>query len=491
MSFAAKIAAAAAASAGAKPQGQQQPAYGAPQGNYGQQPAYGAPPQQQQYGQQPPQGQYGAPGGQQGGAASSYYGGAPQGGQQQQSYGAPQGQQSYGAPPPQGQGQYGAQGGASPYGAPPVPGGRPSGNQYSAPPGSAPGGGQYGQQQQSSYGAPPSQQYGQQPPQGQYGQQQGGQQSYGQQPPYGQQQQGGGAYGQQPQQGQGGGTTNPQVIAQILNQAVQNQNIGSFYPPGSVDQLAQRVVQSGAIEKISSEWRIPKEIAYDLAKLALFDMWILCDDSGSMAFEENGDRIVELRLVLQKVAFAASLFDADGISIRFLNSRVEGNNVTNEQAVTQLLTQVQFSGLTPLGTSLDQKILQPAVLGPARNGSLRKPVLIVSITDGTPAGEAPDHIFKVVTNASNELRNSRYGSDAVSFMFAQVGNDQKAKAFLGTLDTSPQVGNLVDVCSNYENESEEMKRTTGIDLSPELWLTKLLLGAIDTSYDSKDESARR
>lgn len=76
--------------------------------------------------------------------------------------------------------------------------------------------------------------------------------------------------------------------------------------------------------------------------------------------------------------------------------------------------------------------------------------------------------FKVVTNASNELRNSRYGSDAVSFMFAQVsqqfpfasssslsshgltsipssrrqvGNDQKAKAFLGTLDTSPQVGN--------------------------------------------------
>lgn len=140
-------------------------------------------------------------------------------------------------------------------------------------------------------------------------------------------------------------------------------------------------------------------------------------DFFSSPFLFQGDRIVELRLVLQKVAFAASLFDADGISIRFLNSRVEGNNITNEQAVTQLLTQVQFSGLTPvsfqsslfraefstdrrslsscpqkLGTSLDQKILQPAVLGPARNGSLRKPVLIVSITDGTPAGEAPDHM---------------------------------------------------------------------------------------------------
>lgn len=81
--------------------------------------------------------------------------------------------------------------------------------------------------------------------------------------------------------------------------------------------------------------------------------------------------------------------------------------------------------------------------------------------------------FKVIIQASNELRNSRFGSDAVSFMFAQVGNDQKAKAFLGTLDSSPQVGGLVDVCSNYENESEEMKKTTGIDLSPELWLTKV------------------
>jgi len=197
----------------------------------------------------------------------------------------------------------------------------------------------------------------------------------------------------------------------------------SQYPPGSVDQLAQRVVQSGAIEKvrfvsltslrltdfsnaslsslpsflqISADWRIPKEIAYDLAKLSLFDMWILVDDSGSMAFEENvsrpsfsfdfdankvlisfpsrpylslpsllpslrplpipttypqGDRIVELRLILQKVAFAASLFDADGISVRFLNSRVEGNNITNEQAVTQLLGQVQFSGLTPVSSN--------------------------------------------------------------------------------------------------------------------------------------------
>lgn len=57
-----------------------------------------------------------------------------------------------------------------------------------------------------------------------------------------------------------------------------------FYPPGSVEQLGQRVAQSGAVEKLAADWRIPNEIAYDLAKLALFDVVACCDDSGSMAF---------------------------------------------------------------------------------------------------------------------------------------------------------------------------------------------------------------
>jgi hypothetical protein len=41
-----------------------------------------------------------------------------------------------------------------------------------------------------------------------------------------------------------------------------------------------------------------------------------------------------------------------------------------------------FAGLTPLGTSLDQKILQPLLLGPARSNALQKPLLVIAITDG-------------------------------------------------------------------------------------------------------------
>lgn len=93
------------------------------------------------------------------------------------------------------------------------------------------------------------------------------------------------------------------------------------------------------------------------------------------------------RRILGKVAHACALFDQDGLQVRFLNSNVQGNGITNEQGAVQLVQQVQFSGLTPLGTAMDQKILQPLLLGPARSNQLKKPLLVIAITDGQPAGE--------------------------------------------------------------------------------------------------------
>lgn len=48
----------------------------------------------------------------------------------------------------------------------------------------------------------------------------------------------------------------------------------------------------------------------------------------------------------------------------------------------------------------------------------------------------------------------------------------------------PVVGRQIDCTSYYENESEEFKRK-GIELTPELWLVKLLVGSIDPSYDEQ------
>ena len=141
-------------------------------------------------------------------------------------------------------------------------------------------------------------------------------------------------------------------------------------------------------------------------------------------------QIDDLKLILARCAYATSLFDQDGIQVRFLNSNVEGNGIRDEGGAMQLPSQIRYSGLTPLGTSLDKKILQPLVLGPAQAGRLEKPVLIIIITDGTPAGEPKDHVTRVILNADQQLKRSRYGPDAVSYQFAQVGTDARAQAFL-------------------------------------------------------------
>lgn len=122
------------------------------------------------------------------------------------------------------------------------------------------------------------------------------------------------------------------------------------------------------------------EIGFDLVKLALYDVAFLLDDSGSMRF---GDGLIdELKFLLQAVAFASSLFDQDGFTVRFMNSGLEGNNVRTAEQAEALVNQVKFEGVTPLAGSLHDKILMPLVYNPANRGALNKPVLVIIITDG-------------------------------------------------------------------------------------------------------------
>ena len=62
-------------------------------------------------------------------------------------------------------------------------------------------------------------------------------------------------------------------------------------------------------------WRIQKEIANDIVRLALYDVVIYIDDSGSMSFEENGERIKDLQLILQRVGLPIVLVIASPMSI--------------------------------------------------------------------------------------------------------------------------------------------------------------------------------
>ena len=58
--------------------------------------------------------------------------------------------------------------------------------------------------------------------------------------------------------------------------------------------------------------RVAIETNLTYSRLARYDVVIYIDDSGSRAFEEQGERIKDLELIMQRVAFAATLFDEDG-----------------------------------------------------------------------------------------------------------------------------------------------------------------------------------
>ena len=291
-----------------------------------------------------------------------------------------------------------------------------------------------------------------------------------------------------------------------MQATIQERGLHNFYPPNSpaIDQIASRATSQ--VDRLCQTWRIQREIGQDIVKLALYDIVLYIDDSGSMAFEENGERIDDLKLILQRVAFAASLFDDDGIQVRFMNSPEQGNHIRNDAEVAGLIQRIKFKGLTPMGSQLRQKVVDPLIVQPLRSGALRKPVLVITITDGQPAGEPSNAVFETIRYAAGEVSRSRYGKGAIAFQFAQVGNDLKAREFLGKLDEEAGVGELIDCTSSkysenarfafandfadFEVEQDEMSRANPpVDLTPELWLIKLLLGAIDSSYDTKDEKS--
>jgi len=235
----------------------------------------------------------------------------------------------------------------------------------------------------------------------------------------------------------------------LLQETIQQKGLQSFYPPGhpSLDQIANRATQRVGL--LAQQWRLHQEIAADVVKLALYDVILYVDDSGSMQFEENGERINDLNAIVSRVAFAASLFDDDGIQIRFMNSVEQGNGIRNEQQVTEMIRRTKFSGMTPMGRELQNKVLSPLVLGPARAGQLRKPVLVITITDGQPTGESSSDVARIIKNASDELaRNPRYGKGALAFQFAQVGSDAKAREFLSKLDEESAIGDIIDCTSS-------------------------------------------
>jgi len=96
--------------------------------------------------------------------------------------------------------------------------------------------------------------------------------------------------------------------------------------------------------------------------------------------------MLALEETLKRVAKFATVLSEDGISIRFLNydgdNNSEFDNLAKVKDIDKKFARIQCVGSTKLGTILNNKIVEPMILSKAREKTLRKPVIVVIITDG-------------------------------------------------------------------------------------------------------------
>ncbi len=280
------------------------------------------------------------------------------------------------------------------------------------------------------------------------------------------------------------------AIKQRVDSVIQDKNLHYFYPVNSpqYNNLLNRLSHVD-FPSIAVKRKIPVELAFDLAALGVVDVIFYIDDSGSMNFDEQWNQSTEktddLKLILSRVVDITSLFDDDGLSIRFFNSSYEFDNITNEQEALNALAKVHYNGGTPLGRNLLSRILEPFVYAKARKNQFTKPLMIYIITDGVPDNkqEVKDNIYK----CKKWLEQTSYGKSAVNIMFAQVGNSQSAAQYLKMeLDNDQDIGDDVDSTGNFEMEYEKYK-AKGVDLTPDLWLLQMTLGSIVRAYDEGND----
>ncbi|OWB84266.1 hypothetical protein B5S33_g2908 [[Candida] boidinii] len=250
------------------------------------------------------------------------------------------------------------------------------------------------------------------------------------------------------------------------------------------------------IRRIANRFKVPRQehLFYDLAQVCLFDIIFYIDNSGSMA---NGKRLQQLKQFL--TLFMKINVSSNPLKIRILNNHdkisyqlssigIDLNNITTIDQLETLFDVMTVSGTTPLATNLDKLILIPEV---EQKKFLSKPLLIIIFTDGAPYGDGPNTLQKSIKRCQNRLSNLGYSPKSVCYQIAQIGDDTAAGDYLDSLDDDRTIGDVIDCTSPIEKEMRQMRRKNP-DLSTEVnYVKKLILGAIDISYDSMDEVSNK
>lgn len=126
---------------------------------------------------------------------------------------------------------------------------------------------------------------------------------------------------------------------------------------------------------------------------------------------EKGPSRQELlrRLVTRMCSIATRLVpDGDGVYLRFINKDQPRTGALSKGQIDDAL-KFEPSGGTPIGTELRNRILKPFLFDVfARGQTLKRPILIIVITDGCPKNEAPDTFKNAIVECSRALVDKGY-----------------------------------------------------------------------------------
>lgn len=279
------------------------------------------------------------------------------------------------------------------------------------------------------------------------------------------------------------------VVLDYLTKCVNENRWNKIYPQHRIVEIAKNVSNIN-FDKVATDNNMKNiEFILELSKLALVDVVLLCDDSGSMIACDYGERWnSDLKMILKYISKIICLFDTDGITLRFFNTseRPEFDNINSPEKIDSIVAGVHPSGGTPIGESLRRKITSP-FFNIIRGVNLEtiKPLVVIIITDGEPTDNYSNSVETVITSTKNDLLSKGFSGTEVSYSFVQVGKDKNAQAFLDSIDNSSTIGDVVDATSYFEFE-EEQCRSKGFSLSVELYIIKLLLASFNRSWDDMD-----
>jgi hypothetical protein len=281
---------------------------------------------------------------------------------------------------------------------------------------------------------------------------------------------------------------NKTIVEKMWSIVVRNE-LYAFYKQDELQRLVNRACMHD-YPVLQKQWNIATmDMTLDLATMGLYDIILFGDDSGSMNTKEPSEdgltRWQVLQEVVKTLSFWGTLMDENGIVVRFFNSLYEGDCISKPSEAEMMFQGVKPGGSTPLGEKLKEKIIDKIIRPFLMNGQLERPILVVTITDGMPDNES------AVTNAIQETKKlcsqSNFGPNAVEFSFAQIGTDQHATEWLNKIDSDPQIGSMIDCTSTFLIEKKQCEAKYGIEFTESTWLVKLLIGAIDPTYDQADE----